>query len=91
MPVITPAGNLVLKANWPIRSAPSTKEAPANPEGSSFGAPVPASLDAIGPARKATNATGPVTAVAKAIKNTELRTKKSRVRFVFTPSINDIN
>ena len=82
IPVITPTGNLVLNTNWPIISAPSTNNAPTNPDAKTFGAPGPTSFDAIGPDKNATNAIGPVTAVAKAIKNTELKINIILTKFI---------
>ena len=61
--------NLANLSLSPIISDASTNKAPTKAEGITFGEPFPTSFDAIGPAKNATKAIGPVVAVAKAIKN----------------------
>lgn len=87
IPVITPTGNLVLKTNCPIISDASTNKAPTKAEGITFGEPFPTSFDAIGPAKNATKAIGPVVAVAKAIKNTALKTNITLTKFTLIPRV----
>ena len=87
IPVITPTGNLVLNTNWPIISEPSTNKAPTRPDAKTFGEPCPTILDAIGPAKNATNAIGPVADVANAIKNTALKINTSLAKFILTPRV----
>ena len=86
MPVITPTGYLATKANCPIRSEAKTKMIPTSPAGIMFENPTPTSLFAIGPERNATNAIGPVVAVANAIISTELIISTSLVLSVWIPS-----
>ena len=66
---------------------PSTNNAPTRPDAKTFGDPFPTSFDAIGPAKNATNAIGPVVAVAKAIKNTELKINITLTKFILIPSV----
>ncbi|MNR11406.1 hypothetical protein D3C85_1277030 [compost metagenome] len=86
IPVMMPTGNLVTKANCPMRSAANTRLTPTRPAGIKLEKPAPTNLLAIGPERNATKAMGPVVAVARATRMTELTIRAIRVLSVLTPS-----
>lgn len=83
-----PTGYLAGSAYCPTRSAARTRAAPVRAEATIFPLPpLPESLVAIGPERKATDAIGPDTAVANAVSSREKRIKSRRVKLGLAPKV----
>ncbi len=70
-----------------MRSDASTSVLPVRAEVSMPFFPFPESLVAMGPERKATEATGPVTEVAKATRRSARRISVSRILLTLTPRV----